>query len=285
LTAPVVKGDIDILEAEVRLVNDLPPSIVDLGDVRTTNDPPLDKSDDADDSAGAELDIAINAPGKIYIRGRGLDSEWATSLKVKGAAASPRISGRFYALRGRLDFLGKPFDLDTGEITFRGEKKINPQLDLQLVRETSDMRGSIILAGRAQSPELRFASSPSLPEDEILPRLVFGRSKQSLSAAEALQLASGIATLTGGGAGPLDTVRAALGFDALRIESEEDGSSSVAVGRYVREGVYIGAKQALDGQGGAVVIELDVTDNITADVEVGQGGSATSAGVNYKFDF
>lgn len=284
LSAPAIKGTVDILEAEARLINSLPPSVIDLGEIRTTEDPPRESSG-AEPSDGATIDVAINAPNKIFIRGRGLDSEWAIDMGIKGQAASPRITGRIYAVRGRLDFIGTAFDLETGEIAFRGNKKINPNLDVVLTKETSSIRGSIIVEGRADKPVLRFTSSPSLPEDEILPRLVFGRSKQSLSAAEGLQLASGIATLTGGGAGPLDAVRAALGLDALRIESDEDGNSSLAVGRYVKEGVYIGAKQALDGQGGAVVIELDVIDDVTADVEIGQGTTATSAGVNYKYDF
>lgn len=284
LAAPVITGDITILEAEVRLVNDLPPSVVDLGDVRIAGAPTPKRTDNSTDG-GATLDIAVNAPGQIFIRGRGLDSEWATNLTIIGPASEPKVNGEFYAVRGYLDFLSKNFELETGKIVFSGGAPIDPTLDIVLARETQDLLGRIIVSGRASRPELSFTSTPSLPDDEILPRLIFGRSKQSLSAVEAVQLASGLATLTGGGGGPLDVIRTAFGFDALRIESDEEGNNAVAVGRYIQDGVYLGAKQALDGRGGAVVIELDITDEIKADVEVGQGATATSAGVSYEFDF
>ena len=32
------------------------------------------------------LDLAVAMPAKVYVRGRGLDSEWAGDLKVAGSA-------------------------------------------------------------------------------------------------------------------------------------------------------------------------------------------------------
>ena len=78
---------------------------------------------------------------------------------------------------------------------------------------------SIRVTGRGQRPEIAFTSTPALPQDELLSRLLFGTSITNLSAPEALQLAAAVASLnnSGGGLDPINAVRAATGLDRLRI--------------------------------------------------------------------
>jgi translocation and assembly module TamB len=141
-----------------------------------------------------------------------------------------------------------------------------------------------VVQGRASAPELRFASTPALPEDEVLPRLLFGQSRQSLSGPQAIQLAVGMATLFSGDAGPLDFALGATGLDVLRVEGETDEDASVTVGRNVGEGIFIGAQQRLDGQGGAVIVEVEVFDGVVVDSEVGQDGGG-NIGITLRRDF
>ncbi|MEM9141253.1 MAG: translocation/assembly module TamB domain-containing protein, partial [Pseudomonadota bacterium] len=138
--------------------------------------------------------------------------------------------------------------------------------------------------GTASDPELRFASTPALPEDEVLPRVLFGKSSQALTGSQAIQLGVGLATLMDGGAGTLDTARSAAGLDQLRIEQDEQGNASVAIGREVAEGIWVGSKQPLGEGGTSVVVEIDVFEEVTIDTEVEQGGGA-SIGIQWKRDF
>mgnify|MGYP005620917641 FL=1 len=125
-----------------------------------------------------------------------------------------------------------------------------------------------------------------MPEDEVLARVLFGRGTANLSASEAIQLAAGVAALTSGEAGAIDNLRGALGVDVLRIEwGDGDGtSSSATVGRYVAGGVYVGARQPLDGQDGSVVIEVEVRDDVVLDADLGYSGES-SVGVSWRRDF
>ena len=135
-----------------------------------------------------------------------------------------------------------------GRIIFQPGEKIDPLVDIEFQRESADITGLVIVDGRASKPRLRFSSKPAVPEEEVLPRVLFGRSKQSLSASEAVQLASWIATLASGEAGVLDRARETLGVDVLRFESDPSGESasgSLSVGRYVTEDIYLGARQSL----------------------------------------
>src|SRR3546814_7594988 len=57
------------------------------------------------------------------------------------------------------------------------------------------LNAAIRVTGRGQKPEIAFTSTPALPQDELLSRLLFGTSITNLSAPEALQLASAVASL------------------------------------------------------------------------------------------
>ncbi|MCB1745305.1 MAG: translocation/assembly module TamB, partial [Gammaproteobacteria bacterium] len=279
-------GQIQLDRGEIRLANPLPPSIVELEGVRIKGQP-APEADNAGGGAGlVRLDLKVLIPDQVFVRGRGLDSEWGGELDIGGYSDAPVVTGQIRARRGSLDFLGRNFKLQRGLVNFAGGRRIDPSLDINLERETSDLTGRILVTGTASNPQLSFESTPALPEDEVLPVILFGRSRQSLSALEAVQLAAGIATLTSGEASVVDRARAALGLDVLRVESsdKEDEASTVSVGRYVEDGVYVGARQSVDGKRSSVVVEVEVLDNVSIDADVGQGAD-TSVGVNWRKDF
>ncbi|WP_340109617.1 translocation/assembly module TamB domain-containing protein [Pikeienuella sp. HZG-20] len=281
LAAPDISGTVNIDRAEVRLVAATPPGVADLGEVRIKGEPPKPEPKASGGDIGLHIDVS--GDDDIYVRGRGLDSEWEIDLEVRGTAAAPVITGAILKRRGVLSLLGRDFDLERGAIRFNGGTEINPALDVQLLRENDGVRGGIAVSGSALKPEVNFISRPSLPEEEVLPRVLFGQSKQSLSPSEALSLAVGVATLLDGAGGTTDSVRGAIGLDVLRIDEGENGPS-VTVGSNVAKGVFVGAKQPIGSGSGSVIVELEVIKNITIDSEVGPD-VGTSIGVKWKKDF
>ncbi|MEM6488409.1 MAG: translocation/assembly module TamB domain-containing protein, partial [Pseudomonadota bacterium] len=282
LTGFALTGTTTIDRAEVRLVNAVPPSVADLGDVRIKGEPVPEEAEPA--GGDITLDLAVRAPSDVFVRGRGLDSEWQIALDIAGTAAAPRISGSVERRRGELDFLGRVFDLEQGEVIFSGGREINPRLNVVLAHARDDVTGFIRVGGTANAPQVTFTSDPALPEDEVLPRVIFGRSAQSLSGLEALQLAGAVATLLDGTGGTVDQIRGAVGLDVLRLDSDDSGGTSVVVGRNVADGVFVGAKQPIDGGETSVQVEIEVFENITVDGEVGGDGD-TSLGVNWRKNF
>jgi translocation and assembly module TamB len=279
-----VTGEILIDKAEVRLVNATPPSVVTLDGIRIAGEPEAER-DEAGESV-INLFLSIVAEDDIFVRGRGLDSEWRMDLAVTGTATQPVVSGTVQKVRGQLGLLGRTFQLARGRLVFDGGREIDPELDVYLQREDHGLRGGIVIEGTPSNPELSFTSTPALPEDEVMPRLLFGQSRQSLTGAQALQLAAGIATLTGtGGGGPIEALREAAGLDVLRVEGQSVEDAAVTVGRNVGEDVFVGAKQGLGEQGTtAVTVEVEVFDNVTVDAEVGEQGNS-SVGISLKKDF
>src|SRR3546814_4621382 len=83
--------------------------------------------------------------------------------------------------------------------------------DLAATTEQEDINATIAITGSAQDSHIAFTSTPALPQDEVLNRLLFGSSPENLSATEAIPLAAALNPLRGGGRGlnPLGTLRPA----------------------------------------------------------------------------
>ena len=280
LTGPDIAGEVEITRAEVRLVNTMPPSVVTLGDVRIKGEPVPEPTPPAGEAIG--LDIRVFANRDIFVRGRGLDSEWKADIAVAGTAARPRVSGRVERVRGALSFLGTSFELATGEVRFTGATTIDPEVAVRLEAEENGITGGIAVTGRASDPRIGFFSTPTLPEEEVMPRILYGESSQSLSAGQAIQLASGLATLLDGSGGVTDTVRGTLGLDQLAVDPTGD-SASVTAGKNIGEDVFVGVEQSLDGQT-SVTVEVEVLPSVTLDAKSDAEGKS-SVGVRWSTDF
>ncbi len=155
------------------------------------------------------LDIALDAPERLYVSGMGLESEWNADLKVGGTSAAPRLSGSVELVRGTLGFAGRSFELTEGRIGFTGGTEIDPTIDLVATDDIEDVTVNVNVAGRATDPEITFSSVPGLPQDEIMSRILFGNSVANLSAVQAVQLAASLNSLRGSGGG-LNPLRKAL---------------------------------------------------------------------------
>jgi len=279
-----VTGGITVDRAEVRLVSDLPPTVPELGEIRIKGVEVEEEEEEDGLLSTVTLDLTVEAEDDVFVRGRGLDSEWRIGLEIGGTAQDPSISGDIERLRGVLNLVGFPFDLERGTISFRGESPPDPALDIALTRENDGVTGGVFVGGFASDPDISFRSRPDLPESEVLPRVLFGKSEQSLTAGEALQLAAGLTVLLdGAGDFGLGSIRSATGLDVLRLEMEGEQTSAV-LGSNLTEDVFVGLKQPVDGGPARVQVEVQVFENVTVDSEVG-GDQGESVGVNWKYDF
>lgn len=165
--------------------------------------------------------VDVNAPGGIMVQGMGLDSEWRTSnLLLRGTTEDPRLGGSVSIVprQGFYSFAGTRFEITRGNIAFDQSVPIDPRIDLLAETDVNGLQVAVTVRGNASQPEIAFASTPALPEEELLARLLFGGSITNLSATDAVQLASAVASLRGGaGMGPLNRLRSSIGLDRLRL--------------------------------------------------------------------
>ncbi len=231
---------------------------------------------------GYALDLRIRAENQVFIRGRGLDAELGGEIRLLGTTSNVIPQGRFELLRGRLDLLSQRFDLDEGFAQLQGD--FDPYIRLVAVTRTDDLEIRIIVEGLASEPEVRFESSPNLPQDEVLAQLVFGRDLASLSPLQALELASAVATLAGrGGEGVLGRLRKGFGLDDLDITQTEEGNTAVRAGKYLSENVYTDITVDSEGES-EINLNLDINRNFTVRGGVGSDGGS-GIGLFFEKDY
>ena len=209
-----------------------------------------------------DLDLKL-AGGDLTVTGLGINSRWTTNLQIGGYADAPRFTGRANLVQGNYDFAGRVFRIDRGVIRFAGESPVNPLLDIHAEAAVQGIDATVSVRGTGLKPEITFASSPPLPQDELLSRILFGTSITNLSAPEALQLASAVAALQSGSGGldPINALRKAIGLDRLRIVPADVATgqkTAIGAGKYITRKLYV--EVVTDGAGySATQVEYQMT--------------------------
>jgi translocation and assembly module TamB len=290
---PKLTGQINLSDTEVNLQSNQSPTVSFLPDIIHNNDKmPVRKTrkragisrtkQATATSTAIDLDISVDAPARVFIRGRGLDAELGGTMRLQGDTRSVEPIGAFNLIRGRLDLLGKRLALNEASITMAGA--LNPRLRVVATSNSDEFDMSVVISGLVSDPTITFSSVPALPEDEILVRMFFGRSLNEISAFQALQLAAAVRELTGtGGTSFLQRVRGKLGVDDFSIATTNEGTTEVSAGKYISENVYTDVNVASDGQT-EITINLDINDNVSATGSVSDSGES-KVGIFFKKDF
>ncbi|WP_397544374.1 translocation/assembly module TamB domain-containing protein [Roseovarius salis] len=228
------------------------------------------------------LDLRINAPNRIFVRGRGLDAELGGQLRLGGTTADVNASGVFNLIRGRIDVLTKRLDLTEGIVDLRGA--LDPYLRFVARTETDELSVNVVLEGPASAPEVRFTSSPDLPQEEILAQLLFGRSFDRMSAFQAAQLVSAAATLSGsGGVGFTGRLRDTFGLSDFDVTSTDGGATRFTAGAYISENIY--SEVSADSEGNNQInLNLDLSRSLTVKGKASNDGD-TGIGIFFEKDY
>jgi translocation and assembly module TamB len=245
-------GELNVIEANIDIASNPEAGIPTIEVVEINRPDEWDESEEEDETptrnGGTQLNVAIRAEDRVFTRGRGVDAEWALDLRLQGTASNPRIFGEARAVRGTIALSGQPFDIDEARIVFPGDP-LDARINLTATRDTADLTAYLRLTGTARDPEISFTSDPPLPEDEILPQVLFGRSVEDLSPLEAAQLAASLAALSGRASLNLvDAARAAAGLDRFNVRQDAAGGFLVAGGVYLTRDVYVEVGRTGSGQ-------------------------------------
>ncbi|MFO1147891.1 MAG: translocation/assembly module TamB domain-containing protein [Alsobacter sp.] len=291
--APRIGGRIGILSMDIQIPERLPDTLAPLPGTRHVKPGPtararlaLMRAAQANGRRGpafvATLDLSIEALNRIFVRGRGLQAELGGSLRLTGTTADPVAIGAFQLRNGGIDLAGQRIELVRGIVTFQGD--LTPTLDFVAQTQAAEITAQVAISGRATEPSFAITSQPSLPQDEILSRILFQRAAGGLTGFQALQLAQTLAQLSGGGGGGLDQLRKSLGLDSLDISSGSSGGPTVGLTR------YLGPKMRLNVRAGATAsdtglgVDYDLTKHIKLRGQVGANGSA-AAGAAAEWEY
>jgi translocation and assembly module TamB len=289
----LIEGDLNIPEARYAIIKQGAAEVPELTGVRRRSEiriaRPTDRPVPPAPPSSFRLDIRVRADNQLFVSGMGLESEWEMDMRVGGTSNAPVINGGLDLVRGTFSFAGKRFEVTRGQIRFRGGALTDPDINIQASTTVNGVTAIIGITGTGQRPQIAFTSTPTLPQDEVLSRLLFGSSPENLSATEAIQLAAALNSLrpsSGGGLNPLGKLRSATGFDRLRILGADDASgrgTSLAAGKYLTNNIYV--EIVTDARGfTATQLEIALTKALSLLSSTGSfGGNAAS--LRYSKDY
>jgi translocation and assembly module TamB len=300
-----VTGTIHVNRATIGIPNSLPPDVAVL-DVRRRGQGGEPATTEKRLVIG--IDVVVAAPQQVVVQGRGLNAELGGEIRLSGTSDAPLASGGFDLQRGSFTLAGNKLDFTQGRVSFDGaglRKKIDPTLDFTAQTTLADTTATLRITGLADAPRFDFSSTPQLPQDEIMARLLFGENAAQLTALQAAQIGYALATLSGVGSdGPLVKLQKTLGLDRLSVGSNttttatgttESSGAAIAAGRYVSKRVYIEGKQTTTGTS-QVQVDVDLTKHLKLQTRLGNGTAITqgttpendpgsSVGLSYQFEY
>ena len=89
------------------------------------------------------LNVTVDAPRQILVKGRGLDAELGGQLRIRGTTDSPSVGGSFELQRGFFTLGSSKLTFSNGNVTFSGaglRNKIDPALDFTAQTQTKTER-------------------------------------------------------------------------------------------------------------------------------------------------
>jgi translocation and assembly module TamB len=290
-------GRIFIQQAVVQVPNKLPASVATIP-YRIAGAPPKPPAKPAFSPVLA-MDLTIDAPQQVFIRGRGLNAELGGAITIRGTTKAMQPRGVLKLRRGTFNLVGNTLTFNSGDIDFNGGSLANPAILLVATSTVNGTVATLTVSGTARNPKITLSSQPELPQDQILALLLFHTSSDRLSPFQLASIAGGLAEISGTSSGitnPLQGVQNALGLDQLGVGSGPNGNPSLQAGRYVGRRLYVGAQQSTGGQGAQGVVTYDLTHGLKLNATVGTGQTTSaigatgetngaSVGITYSFEY
>jgi translocation and assembly module TamB len=220
------------------------------------------------------------------------------------------VTGFFDLQRGSFSLASNKLTFTAGRVSFDGaglKNKIDPTLDFTAQAPVTDVTATLRITGLADAPQFEFTSTPALPQDEIMARLLFGVNAAQLTGLQLAQVGVALATLSGvggdGGLNPLVKLQKSLGLDRLTVGAgstnsatgPESSGASIAAGRYISKRVYVEAKQTTAGTS-QLETDIDLTKHLKLQTRLGNGTASvqgttpendpgSSVGLLYQFEY
>jgi translocation and assembly module TamB len=245
------------------------------------------------EAGGVRLNLQVEAPQAVFVRGRGLNAEVGGKFTVTGNPEAPAVLGNLTLRRGDFNLVGHRLNFTRGNVSLVNATAIDPLLDFVATTTVQGTTIEVNITGTARAPKIDLTSQPVLPQDEAMAMLLFGKPSSGLSPFELLSAAQALAELTGKqpvGGGFMAKLRGGLGLDNLSINSGGGSGSgagtttSVEGGRYVAPGVYVGARQGASADSSRGVVEVEVFKHTKVTGDIG-ADSTGKVGVKMEWDY
>lgn len=287
-----LSGDVEVVEANIIFRPAPDHAIPDL-EVRAVNAPagygvePEASPRNPPENHPIRLSIEASMPGQVFVQAVDVFTEWNGAVQVSGTLNEPHVTGLIAPVRGYISFLGQRFTLQR-ESSIRVDTREQPSPVLNLIARTTrgGLEATLTLRGPLEEMSIDITSTPALPREEVLARVLFGRDMSEISPVQALQLARAVAMFSGTLEGvPFFSGPSRLpGIDTFDVETDGEEGPTVSVGKYLNEDIFVELEQGAGAETGRANVEFELTPNISVESSVG-ANTEGGLGILWKYDY
>jgi translocation and assembly module TamB len=218
--------------------------------------------------------IRLQLGNDVRLESLGLSARLGGTLEVRseGSQASRGI-GELSVTEGRYQALGRMLDIERGRLIFNNVPLNDPGIDLRAEKVFPAATAGVNVRGSLREPRLTFYSEPSMPQSQIASLILAGGSIESLSDNQAPGAARND-LLAQGGAILAQRVGAQMGVDDVGIESDIDNQTSLVLGKYLSDRLYISYGISLAEAINTLKLRWTISERWTIKTEAGQERSA-----------
>ena len=154
---------------------------------------------------GAQLDLAIRAPGTLRIDNNLAALTARADLSLQGTTQAPVVTGRAEIEGGQVYFQGRTYVIRRGSLDFVNPRKLDPLFDIEAETQIRSYRVTLHVSGTLDRVTPTLTSDPPLSSLQIL-ALLAGQDESAVAnltqtqarASQAQLAAAGAATLAAG---------------------------------------------------------------------------------------
>jgi len=200
--------------------------------------------------------VRVTIPRGTWLYGPAMNVEISGVVEVIKTGPEVELFGVVEVKRGSYTVLGKSFQIEAGEIEFKGGPKVDPVLRLTLLhdfrtptREKKQLR--LDIGGEVSNPDLRFMfEDREISQADALSYILFGQSKDELTVSQQSSLGGnenqfGKNLAADALAAQMSSALASgVGMDVVELKGDENWSkASLTAGMYVGDDLYISYEQ------------------------------------------
>jgi translocation and assembly module TamB len=196
-------------------------------------------------SPALPLQVRVRLDDNLLVRTAVTRFRAGGTVTLQGTLAAPVLFGAVEVREGQLIFRKQRFTITAASARFTDPRRIDPILDVQAQARIQSYDVTLRLTGRGESLEIRLASTPALPEEDVLSLIAFGSTRQQLTRGGATAVAGEMAGLVLQDLFGLQTGEGGLGVD-VEMETTEDDGRTVRLGRRLTDRTRVLYSQGID---------------------------------------
>ncbi len=235
--------------------------------------------------------LKIEAPRNLWVRGKDASLELGLAPGFHAELGTPpaRIYGQVVVRRGRIDVLGRRFDLQAGSLVQFTGRPDTPRVEVTATHVNEAENITVMLKAKGTLDKMVISVSspdrPDLTEGQLYALIVTGKLQLGGNTAGSASASDEAASLVGGivAARLQETLAKRLPLDVLTLQAGEGLTGSrLEAGTYLTRKLYagyvgrLGANPALLQNRNAVHVEYQLGRRWSFDGEYGDVGTGTA---------